>query len=84
MAMHTQSVATQGAESGWWPSKYGAEDKAGALKELTPGKVLEAVRLVRQGRVYDLAHALDQDIPASLGRSFCQYLTTCAAPLAIV
>jgi hypothetical protein len=40
------------------------------------GKVLEAVRLVRQGRVYDLAHVLDQGIPAFPGRTFRQYLTT--------
>ena len=41
----------------WWPSKYGPDDQAGALNEITPDKVLEAVRLVRQGRAYDLAHA---------------------------
>ena len=52
---------------GWWPSKYGAGDEAGAL---------EAIRLVRQGRVYDLAHVLHQDIPAFPGRTFRQYLTT--------
>ena len=32
-------------------SRYGAEDEAGALNEITPGKVLEAVRLVRRGGV---------------------------------
>jgi kynurenine formamidase len=47
-----------------------------ALNEITPAKVLEAVRLVRQGRVYDLAHVLHQDIPAFPGRTFRQYLTT--------
>lgn len=59
----------------WWPSKYGAEDQAGALNEITPDKVLEAVRLVRKGRVYDLAHALHHDIPAFPGRTFQQCLT---------
>ena len=37
------------------PSRYGAGDQAGALNETTPSKVCEAVRLVGQGRVYDLA-----------------------------
>jgi kynurenine formamidase len=60
----------------WWPSKYGPEDQAGALNEITPRKVLEAVRLVRRGRVYDLAHVLHQDVPAFPGRTFRQYLTT--------
>lgn len=60
----------------WWPSRYGADDEAGALGEITPAKVLEAVGLVRAGRVYDLAHVLHADIPAFPGRTFRQYLTT--------
>jgi hypothetical protein len=60
MMTPTQLAATREAQSGWWPSKYGADDQAGALNEITPGKVLEAIRLVRQGRIYDLAHVLHQ------------------------
>jgi len=52
MSVQAQPTATQDAMLDWWPSKYGAEDQAGALNEITPGKVLEAVRLVRRGRVY--------------------------------
>ena len=76
MVMNAQTAPTQNGTSQWWPSKYGADDEAGALNEITPAKVLEAVRLVRQGRVYDLAHVLHQDIPAFPGRTFRQYLTT--------
>src|SRR5690349_3239582 len=76
MMTPTQPAVAGEAQSGWWPSKYGAEDQAGALNEITPGKVLEAVRLVRQGLVYDLAYVLHQDIPAFPGRTFRQYLTT--------
>jgi kynurenine formamidase len=60
----------------WWPSRYGADDQAGALNEIGPQQVLDAVRLVRQGRVYDLAHELHADVPAFPGRTFRQYLTT--------
>jgi kynurenine formamidase len=60
----------------WWPSRYGPDDQAGALNEITPEGVLRAVGLVRRGRVYDLAHVLHQDIPAFPGRTFRQYLTT--------
>jgi hypothetical protein len=42
------TTQTSGTAS-WWPSRYGADDQAGALNEITPGKVLEAVRLVRCG-----------------------------------
>lgn len=76
--MVTKAHATirSGETAGWWPSRYGPDDEAGALNEITPAKVLEAVRLVRQGRVYDLAHVLHEDIPAFPGRTFRQYLTT--------
>ena len=76
MELQTPPAATRDAMVGWWPSKYGAGDEAGALNEITAAKVLEAVRLVRRGVVYDLAHVLHQDIPAFPGRTFRQYLTT--------
>src|SRR5262249_55207150 len=60
----------------WWPSRYGADDEAGALNEITPAKVLAAAGLVRRGSVFDLAHVLHADIPAFPGRTFRQYLTT--------
>jgi len=63
---------------GWFPSPWGADDQAGALNEITPTKVLEAVALVRSGHVRDLAHELHAGIPAFPGRTFRQYLTTAA------
>jgi kynurenine formamidase len=62
--------------SAWFPSRWGPADEAGALNEITPGKVLAATALVRTGSVHDLAHVLHQDIPAFPGRTFRQYLTT--------
>ena len=76
MALQTPPAAIHDPMAGWWPSRYGAEDEAGALNEITPDKVLGATGLVRQGLVYDLAHVLHQDIPAFPGRAFRQYLTT--------
>ncbi len=60
----------------WWPSRYGADDEAGALNEIGPANVVRAASLVRQGRVFDLAHVLDDRVPAFPGRSFRQFLTT--------
>jgi hypothetical protein len=31
----TQPAAAWEAQSGWWPSKYSADDQAGALNEIT-------------------------------------------------
>lgn len=64
------------ARTSWWPSRYGADDEAGALNQIGPDQVLDAIRLVRRGRVFDLAHVLHADIPAFPGRTFRQYLTT--------
>ena len=72
----TVPAATAPDPTDWWPSKYGADDQAGALNEITPAKVLRAVGLVRQGVVRDLAHVLHADVPAFPGRTFRQYLTT--------
>jgi hypothetical protein len=76
MVTKAQGAPADAGTATWWPSKYGADDQAGALNEITPAKVLEAARLVRRGQVYDLAHVLHQDIPAFPGRTFRQYLTT--------
>ncbi|MEW6471444.1 MAG: cyclase family protein [Actinomycetota bacterium] len=58
----------------WYPSRYGAEDQAGALNEITSTAVVAAAGLVRQGRIYDLAHVLDAHVPAFPGRTFHQHL----------
>jgi hypothetical protein len=44
MMTSTQAAVIGDAQSRWCPSKYGADDEAGALNEITPGKVLEAAR----------------------------------------
>jgi len=62
----------------WWPARWGPDDEAGAFNEVGPAQVRDAATLVRQGRIYDLAHVLHQDIPAFPGRTFRQYLTSAA------
>ncbi|MGY1739113.1 MULTISPECIES: cyclase family protein [unclassified Blastococcus] len=62
--------------AGWFPSRWGPDDAAGALNEVTADVVRAAVSLVRTGRVYDLAHVLHADVPAFEGRTFRSYLTT--------
>jgi kynurenine formamidase len=64
------------ATADWFPSKYGADDEAGALNEIGPANVVRAASLVREGRTFDLAHVLDDRVPAFPGRTFRQFLTT--------
>ncbi len=47
----------------WYPSRWGADDVIGAMNLITPAAILKALALVKQGKVYDLSHVLDQDMP---------------------
>jgi kynurenine formamidase len=62
----------------WWPSPFGADDQAGMLNHITHAKRAEAMRLVRNGRLYDLGRVLDEHVPAFPGRHFNQTLVTTA------
>lgn len=47
----------------WYLSRWGADDVIGAMNLITPAAILKALALVKQGKVYDLSHVLDQDMP---------------------
>src|SRR4051794_41771627 len=62
----------------WWPSPFGADDQLGMLNHVTDAKRLEALSLVRTGRMYDLGRVLDESVPVFPGRFFRQTLVTTA------
>jgi kynurenine formamidase len=47
----------------WWPSKWGAQDAAGASNLITPQKVLEAARLIKTGKIYRLGRVYEAGMP---------------------
>ena len=51
-------------------------DERGALGLIDATNVMRGASLARTGQVFDLAHVLDQHIPAFPGRTFRQLLTT--------
>jgi len=55
-----------------------AVSEIGALRYVTEAKRLEALRLVRDGRLYDLGRVLDERSPVFPGRFFRQTLVTTA------
>lgn len=63
------SIAAFAAES-WYPSRYGADDTLGAMNNLSAAKVLEAVRLVKEGKTYSLGVPTGPDTPAWGSRSY--------------
>jgi hypothetical protein len=59
------SAFAQTREKGpWWPHPiWGPKDEAGATNWITPEKILEATKLVRTGKVYELGHVYEASMP---------------------
>jgi kynurenine formamidase len=71
---------TAPTEAKWWPSRFGEGDELGMLNHIDDAKRAAALGLVRKGRLYDLGHVLDEDIPVFPGRFFKQTLVTTSHP----
>jgi kynurenine formamidase len=56
----------------------GVTSSVGALRHVTEAKRLEALGLVREGKLYDLGRVLDESCPVFPGRYFRQTLVTTA------
>ncbi len=54
----------------WWPSRWGADDQAGASNWITPEKILDAVRLIRTGRTYEMGRIYESTMPKFGERAF--------------
>jgi kynurenine formamidase len=52
------------------PSKWGAGDERGAGNHMKPQSVLNAVKLIKTGEVFELGHVLNAQMPLSPGRIF--------------
>jgi kynurenine formamidase len=65
-------------EDRWWPSPFGEEDQLGMLNHVDDDKRRAALALVTEGRLFDLGHVLDENVPAFPGRYFRQTLVTTA------
>ena len=59
------SAWAQTREAGpWWPNPtWGRGDQAGASNWITPEKVLEAARLVKTGRIYEIGQVYEKSMP---------------------
>lgn len=59
------------AEQGeWYPSPWGANDQRGAANLLTQEKVLEATKLIKHGKVYQLGRVYEPGMPLFGNRSY--------------
>ena len=59
----------------WWPHPiWGADDQAGSSNWVTPEKVLEAVSLVKTGKIYELGQIYDHEMPLFGQRTYALYI----------
>jgi kynurenine formamidase len=71
-AQPAQAQATGDTPIGpkWWPSRWGPQDEAGGTNWITPAKVLEATRLIKTGKIYELGRVYEHGIPVFGSRTF--------------
>jgi hypothetical protein len=50
----------------WWPNaQWGKDDQAGGSNWITPEKIIEALKLVKTGKVYELGQIYSASMPCS-------------------
>ncbi len=64
------AAAPKGSAERWWPSRWGAEDQAGATNHINPAKVLETMKWVKDGKVYKIGRDYEAGMPLFGTRAF--------------
>jgi kynurenine formamidase len=65
-----QDVNDKPLQENWFPSEWGPDDKVGAPNRTTPEMVLEALKLVKQGKVATLGKLYVADMPMIPWRTY--------------
>lgn len=75
-ACAVMSASAQDAQDSdaWYPSKYGAEDRLGAVANLSPEKTAEAAKLITTGKTYALGQITSRKTPAYAPRRYDVYV----------
>ncbi len=61
-------------------SPFGPDDRRGAVNRITPAKVLEAIRLVKEGRVLDFGRTYEKGMPLFGNRTYALHIPTPGGP----
>ena len=66
----TATSMPKGVDKPWWPSKWGKDDEAGASNHITPAKVLDAAKWIKDGKIYKIGRVYEQGMPLFGARAF--------------
>jgi kynurenine formamidase len=70
-AAQAQQLAQATATAPFWPHpKWGKDDQAGASNYMTPAKVLDTVKLIKDGKVYRIGRVYENAMPKFGERAF--------------
>ncbi|MBZ6377547.1 hypothetical protein B5C34_04370 [Pacificimonas flava] len=72
------TTAGDQGEPGWAPSPYGADDRIGAMNNLSAAKTVAAADLVSEGKVYALGVVTGPETPSYPGRGYRAVITQSA------
>jgi kynurenine formamidase len=67
---NAQAPANPAGAEKWWPSRWGAADEAGASNWITPEKVLDAAKWIKDGKIFRIGRVYEAGIPTFGARSF--------------
>jgi len=70
MIGNAQEVNDEPLDEHWAPVEWGPDDKAGAVNRTTPAMVLQAMKLVKQGKVATLGKIYAADAPVLGARGY--------------
>ena len=74
-AAHAQQTAAAPApalsDKPWWPHpKWGKDDQAGASNWITPAKVLDTIKIIKDGKIYRVGRVYESAMPKYGQRTF--------------
>ena len=65
------------------PSRWGANDERGAANHMAPETVMRAVRLIKEGKVYELGRVLEPTMPLVGIRTFGLHTARSSGPTGV-
>ncbi|RIJ26336.1 cyclase family protein [Henriciella barbarensis] len=74
LSAHPAFAQEAQSDADWYPSEYGADDRLGAVANLSAEKTARAARLIETGKTYALGQITSRETPAYAPRRYDVYV----------